>query len=166
MSEKEIEINALEVPPELGRRLSRTLMGHNRRQWRNPAAQEQLTHAYDVAMRKVDEASKKLLTGVIMLDIVNEVQGLKGALSLLKRVTGNDYFPYIVHEDDSEVGLMLHDKFQATGLQAKVDKLTALYEQGSVRLDMVTGWEEAVRIVDGFKHEVTVILAEQPTVIS
>jgi hypothetical protein len=128
----------------------------------NTGAQNVLKNHYNEFSTKVNRAAKDILESLYH-DVLSEVKGLKGAISLIKRVTGKDI--KLSFEDDSEMDLLMRDKFKATGIQDKLDQLTELYEKSSIELDMVDNPDDAKNIITIFDDRANVLLSGGITTI-
>jgi hypothetical protein len=131
--------------------------------FRNPSSQMVLRKYHKEAQQKLDDMVRKV-TPLLKENTVSEIRGLKGAMSLMSRVTGIDV--ELGWDDNSEVDLIMRDKFKATGLQAKLDKINALYESQSIRLDMVQDAVDAEMVIADFKKVAKAILEEGVTPVS
>ena len=128
----------------------------------NPVAQKLLSKAMDGAVAAITKSMTKI-SSEIRKQVIAELPGLKGALSRIERLTGKECnFGF---EDDSEVGLLVSDKFKATGLQSKFDRIFELHHEFAVKVDMATDAQVAIQLVRDFANKVTLILAEQPNPI-
>lgn len=85
---------------------------------------------------------------------------IKGALSRLKRLTGQDV--HIHWDDDSEFGLKFNDALNNSGIGKKSDDLVHAFEAASIKLEMCTGADDAILIVREFRHTADEILASGP----
>jgi hypothetical protein len=122
----------------------------------NNGAQNVLKNHYKEFSTKVDRAAKDILESLYH-DVLSEVKGLKGAISLIKRVTGKDI--KLSFEDDSEMDLLMRDKFKETGIQDKLDKLAELYEDASINLDTSCGYDDAKNIITRFDNRANALLS-------
>lgn len=126
---------------------------------RNPSANLALRKITNKAMLRINDKLTEVKPE-IRKQVIAEITGLKGAVSLIKRVTGRE--PELGFDDESEVGLAVADKLTATGLQGKVNRIHALYEDTRIRIDICNNADEIVTAIGHFRMDVARIMAEEP----
>jgi hypothetical protein len=89
-----------------------------------------------------------------------ETHGLKGAMSLIERVTGNKVD--IQPDDDSSVGLLIADKLKESGLHDKINKVHTIYELAVTQIDTSDDPTEIMDVINTFKSCAKEILVSEP----